>query len=106
MLRRGRTLTLELQLPVQRDLGVKAALGVALAGGGRGGGAGTGRGGDGVEGRGGKHLRRAVGQVHRVHGGAVEFVEVQAGDVVVGVDDLFVFLLGERVSTRNTWLVV
>lgn len=61
---------------------------------------GTGRCGGRVEGRGGEHLRRFVGEVHWVHRGAVELVEVQARDVVVGIDEVFVALNNMLVSAR------
>ena len=76
----------ELELPVEGHFRVEATLRVALATRSRG------RGRQRVESGCWQHLRRAVGEVHRVHGGAVEFVEVQARDIVVGVNDLLVSL--------------
>ena len=72
-------LAVELQLPVDWHLGVEAALGFRFGGGG--GGAAGGR----VQRRRRQHLRRRVDEVHGVHRRAVELVEVEARDVVVGV---------------------
>lgn len=88
-------LRLKLELPVEGHFCVEATLRVALAS------SGCGRSGKRVEGGCWKHLRRAVGEVHRVHGGAVEFVEVQARDVVVGVDDLLVSL---QARAPSAWM--
>ena len=78
-------LRLKLELPVEGHFCVEATLGV-LAG------SRCGSSWKRVEGGRWQHLGRAVGEVHRVHGRAVEFVEVQARDVVVGVDNLLVSL--------------
>jgi uncharacterized protein (DUF111 family) len=79
-------LRLKLELPVQRNFCVETTLRVLLAS------SCCGRSWKGVKSGCWQHLGRAVGEVHRVHGRAVEFVEVQAWDVVVGVDDLLVSL--------------
>jgi hypothetical protein len=79
-------LRLKLELPVERHFCVEATLRVLLAS------CGCGRSRKGVQSGCWQHLRRAVGEVHRVHGRAVEFVEVEARDVVVGIDNLLVSL--------------
>jgi hypothetical protein len=87
-------LGLELDFPVQGHFCVKAALRLALARGC------CGRGRQRVESRGWQHHRWAEGEIHRVHGRAVEFVEVQAWDIVVGVGDLLVSLCGAAVVSK------
>lgn len=76
----------ELELPVQRHLGVQGSSAATFGELGLGSRCGAcGGGGGGVQGGGGQHLGGAVDEVHGVHGRAVEFVEVEAEDVVVGV---------------------
>ena len=82
-----RALGLKLELPVETHFCIEATLGLAALASSR-----CGRSRTGVKSGRWQHLGRAVGEVHRVHGRAVEFVKVQARDVVVGVDDLLVSL--------------
>ena len=76
---------LKLELPVEGHFCVEATLGVLAS-------SRCGSSWERVEGSRRQHLGRAVGEVHRIHGRAVEFVEIQAWDVVVGVDNLLVSL--------------
>jgi hypothetical protein len=91
-------LAFQLRFPIQRHFGGKSTLGFGVFARGL-----AGR--EGVEGCGGQHEGRRHDEVHGVDGGAVEFVEVKAGDVVVGVDEVFVALViscqGLRGSRRT-----
>lgn len=79
-------------LEVERDLPVQSQSATDFLALGVGSGGGASDCGGGVQSDCGKHLWRRVDQVHGGHWCAVELVDVQALDVVVGVDEDFVAL--------------